>query len=99
MSFSGKIAYKMLMVMTKVFPATKTNFTDVDSALEKADTYMYFAEELCAGNARAYKAAYDRAGVGDRLHIHIQPEMMHGYSCMPVFLESKKKSLMSRYAC
>lgn len=54
------------------------------------DTYMYFAEELCAGNARAYKEAYDRAGAGNRLHIHIQPEMMHGYSCMPVFPESKK---------
>lgn len=54
------------------------------------DTYLYFAEELCAGNSRAYRAAYDKAGVGERLHIHIQPEMMHGYSCMPVFPESKK---------
>lgn len=54
------------------------------------ETYMYFAEELCAGNARAYRAAYDNAGAGDRLHIHIQPEMMHGYSCVPVFPESKK---------
>ena len=54
------------------------------------DTYMYFAEELCAGNVRAYRVAYDKAGVSDRLHIHIQPEMMHGYSCMPVFPESKK---------
>lgn len=54
------------------------------------DTYMYFAEELCAGNVRAYRAAYDEAGAGDRLHIHIQPEMMHGYSCVPVFPESRK---------
>ena len=54
------------------------------------DTYMYYAEELCAGNIRAYKESYDRAGVGDRLHIHIQPEMMHGYSCVPVFPESKR---------
>ena len=54
------------------------------------DTYLYFAEELCAGNAGAYRAAYEAAGVGDRLHIHIQPEMMHGYSCVPVFPESKE---------
>lgn len=54
------------------------------------ETYMYFAEELCAGNAKAYQAAYDRAGAGDRLHIHIQPEMMHGYSCIPVFPESRE---------
>lgn len=53
-------------------------------------TYMYFAEEACAGNARAYRIAYERAGVGERLHIHIQPEMMHGYSSMPVFPESKR---------
>ena len=53
-------------------------------------TYMYFAEELCAGNARAYKAAYTKAGAEDCLHIHIQPEMMHGYSCIPVFPESKR---------
>ncbi len=54
------------------------------------ETYLYFAEEICVGNARAYKAAYARAGEGNRLHIHIQPEMMHGYSCVPVFPESKK---------
>lgn len=54
------------------------------------ETYMYYAEEICAGNARAYREAYERAGVGDRLHIHIQPEMMHGFSCVPVFPESKR---------
>ena len=53
-------------------------------------TYMYYAEEICAGNIRAYRDAYDRAGVGDRLHIHVQPKMMHGYSCLPVFPESKR---------
>jgi len=54
------------------------------------ETYMYYAEELCAGNAGAYRTAYERAGAADRLHIHIQPEMMHGYSCMPVFPESRE---------
>lgn len=54
------------------------------------ETYFYFAEELCAGNVRAYRAAYERAGAGARLHVHIQPEMMHGYSCVPVFPESRR---------
>ena len=54
------------------------------------ETYMYYAEELCAGNVRAYREAYDKAGAGDKLHIHIQPKMMHGYSCVPVFPESKR---------
>lgn len=43
------------------------------------ETYMYYAEEICAGNVRAYREAYERAGAGDKLHIHIQPEMMHGF--------------------
>lgn len=54
------------------------------------DTYMYYAEEICAGNIRAYRKAYEEAGVGDRLHIHLQPGMMHGYSSVPVFPESKR---------
>lgn len=55
------------------------------------DTYLYYAEEICAGNARAYRAAYEKTGVGERLYIHIQPKMMHGYSCVPVFPESRRR--------
>ena len=53
-------------------------------------TYLYYGEEMVAGNASLYKRAYDRSGTGDRLHIEIVKNMMHGYSCMPVFPESRR---------
>ena len=53
-------------------------------------TYMYYAEEILAANAEAYKRAFKRDGVGDRLHISIEKNMMHSYSSMPIFPESKK---------
>lgn len=92
MSFSGNMAYGMLMALANIYPSMKTKIADVKNMdfHNAPETYMYYAEELCAGNVRAYKIAYDRAGIGDRLHIHIQPKMMHGYSSVPVFPESKR---------
>lgn len=54
------------------------------------ETYLYYGEEMLAGNAPAYRRAYERDGAGDRIHIEIARNMMHGYSCMPVFPESKR---------
>ena len=56
-------------------------------------TYLYYGEEMLAGNAPAYARAYERDGSGDRIHVEIVKNMMHGYSCMPVFPESKKSYL------
>ena len=53
-------------------------------------TYLYYGEEMLAGNAPLYRRAYERSGVGDRLHITIEKNMIHGYSCLPVFPESKR---------
>ncbi|MBQ3692329.1 MAG: alpha/beta hydrolase fold domain-containing protein [Clostridia bacterium] len=53
-------------------------------------TYMYYGEEMLAGNSAAYRKAFERDGVGDKLHIDIKKNMMHSYSCMPVFPESKQ---------
>lgn len=53
-------------------------------------TYVYYAEETCAGNSAAYVRAYERDGAGNQMHMHIEPGMMHGYACMPVFPESKR---------
>ena len=53
-------------------------------------TYIYYGEEMLAGNSKAYKRAFERDGVEDKLHIDIKKNMMHGYSCMPVFPESKQ---------
>ena len=54
------------------------------------ETRLYYGEEMLAGNAQAYRRAYERDGSGDRIHIEIVRNMMHGYSCMPVFPESMK---------
>ena len=53
-------------------------------------TYLYYGEEMLAGNALLYRRAYERGGAGERLHVTIVGNMMHGYSCMPVFPESKR---------
>lgn len=53
-------------------------------------TYVYYAEETCAGNAAAYVRAYERDGSGDKMHMHIQLGMMHGYACIPIFPESRR---------
>ena len=53
-------------------------------------TYLYYGEEMLAGNAPLYRRAFEKSGTEDRLHIQIAENMMHGYSCMPVFPESRK---------
>lgn len=52
--------------------------------------YLYYGEEMLAGNAALYHRAFQRSGTADKLHIHIELNMMHCYSCMPVFPESKR---------
>lgn len=52
-------------------------------------TYLYYGEEMLAGNAPLYQRAFEKSGSADRLHIEITKNMMHAYSCMPVFPESK----------
>lgn len=52
--------------------------------------YLYYGEEMLAGNAPLYKRAFERSGSIEKLHIEIVKNMMHGYSCMPVFPESRK---------
>jgi len=41
------------------------------------ETYLYYGEEMLAGNAPAYKRAYERDGSGERMHIEIVKNMMH----------------------
>lgn len=53
------------------------------------DTWVYYAEETLAGNHLAYERRYAECGVAERLHLSIQPGMMHAYACLPVFKESK----------
>ena len=53
-------------------------------------TYLYYGEEMLAGNAPLYRRAYERGGAGKQLHVTIEGNMIHGYSCMPVFPESRR---------
>ena len=45
---------------------------------------------MLAGNAPLYRRAYERGGAGKQLHVTIEGNMIHGYSCMPVFPESRR---------
>ena len=54
------------------------------------ETYVFYAEEACAAVADAIKAGYTRAGAGGKMHMHIEPGMMHCYASAPVFRESRR---------
>ena len=56
------------------------------------ETYVYYARETLAGNHRAYEQRYEECGSGSKMHMNIHSGMMHGYSCIPVFAESRKRS-------
>lgn len=53
-------------------------------------TYLYYGEEMLAGNVPLYRRAFERDGAGDRLHVTVTRNMMHCYSCLPVFPESRR---------
>lgn len=57
---------------------------------EAPPTYLYYGQEMLAGNASLYQRAFERSGSLEQLHIRITKNMMHGYSCLPVFPESRK---------
>ena len=54
-------------------------------------TYMYYGEEMLAGNEVLYRRAYERSGSGDKLHTSIEQKMVHGYSSAKTFQESRVK--------
>lgn len=53
-------------------------------------TFIYYAEETCAGVSAAYVRVYERDGSANQIHMHIEPNMMHCYACCPVFAESRR---------
>ena len=54
------------------------------------ETYVFYTEEACSAVADAIKRSYVRDGAGERLHMHIEPGMMHCYASAPVFKESRR---------
>lgn len=53
-------------------------------------TYVWYGDEVLYINAAKYKEAYTRDGSRDKIHIHHEPGLMHGYSSIPLLPESKK---------
>ena len=54
------------------------------------ETYVFYAEEACSAIADAMKHSYARDGAGGKMHMHIEPDMMHCYASAPVFRESRR---------
>lgn len=54
------------------------------------ETYVFYTEEACSAVADAIRNRYSKDGVEERLHMHIEPGMMHCYASAPVFKESKR---------
>ena len=54
------------------------------------ETYVFYADEACSAAADAIRRSYARDGAGERLHMHIEPGMMHCYASAPVFRESRR---------
>ena len=54
------------------------------------ETYVFYTDEACSAVADVIRRGYERDGAGDRMHMHIEPGMMHCYACVPVFPESRR---------
>lgn len=54
------------------------------------ETYVFYAVEACSVAADAIRQSYGRAGAGGKLHMHIEPDMMHCYASAPAFRESRR---------
>ncbi len=54
------------------------------------ETWVFYADEACSAVADAVRSSFERDGAGDRLHMHVEPGMMHCYASAPVFRESRR---------
>ena len=54
------------------------------------ETYVFYADEACYAVADAIRQSFARDGAGERMHMHIEPGMMHCYAAAPVFRESRR---------
>ena len=54
------------------------------------ETYVFYAVEACSAVADAIRQSYVRDGAGEKMHMHVEPGMMHCYASAPVFRESRR---------
>jgi len=86
-------AYRYMLELTR-----KTAPDTPDCLLFPADmdfhdapeTFVFYADEACSAVSDAIRQSYEQDGAGDRLHMHVEPGMMHCYASAPVFRESRR---------
>ena len=54
------------------------------------ETYVFYTDEACSTVADAIRHSYARDGAGGKMHMRIEPGMMHCYASAPVFKESRR---------
>ena len=54
------------------------------------ETYVFYTVEACSAVADAIRHSYARDGAGEKMHMHVEPGMMHCYASAPVFKESRR---------
>lgn len=54
------------------------------------ETYVFYAEEACSAVSDAIRQRYELDGAAEKMHMHIEPGMMHCYASAPVFKESRR---------
>ena len=54
------------------------------------ETYVFYTEEACSVVADAIRNRYARDEAGEKMHMQVEPGMMHCYASAPVFKESKR---------
>ncbi len=82
----------MLSLTQKLAPDTPDRLlypADMDFR-SAPETYVFYAEEACSAVADAIRKRYRKDGAGKRLHMHIEPGLMHCYASAPVFKESRR---------
>ena len=82
----------MLSLTLKLAPDTPDRLLyPVDMDFRSApETYVFYAEVACSAVADAIRKRYRKDGAGERLHMHIEPGLMHCYASAPVFKESRR---------
>ena len=54
------------------------------------ETCVFYTDEACSAVADAIQHGYERGGAAEKMHMHIEPGMMHCYASAPVFKESRR---------
>ena len=82
----------MLGLTLKLSPDTPDGLLHPDDMDFRSapETYVFYTEEACSAVADAIRNRYSKDGVGARMHMHIEPGLMHCYASAPVFKESRR---------